>query len=92
MKVASRHNPRPFVNLSVRVWGVGPNGKTDEEIIAEGAERQKEWLREMKLPTTFSEIGITMEMLEPLIPQAVPCGSVYQLNEEEVREIYSLSL
>lgn len=92
MKVASRHNPRPFVNLSVRVWGVDPNGKTDEEIIAEGAERQKEWLREMKLPTTFSEIGISMEMLEPLIPQAVPCGSVYQLNEEEVREIYSLSL
>lgn len=92
MKVASRHNPRPFVNLSVRVWDVDPNGKTDEEIIAEGAERQKEWLREMKLPTTFSEIGISMEMLEPLIPQAVPCGSVYQLNEEEVREIYSLSL
>ena len=92
MKVASRHNPRPFVNLSVRVWGVDPNGKTEEEIIAEGAERQKEWLREMKLPTTFSEIGITMEMLEPLIPQAVPCGAVYQLNEEEVREIYTLSL
>ena len=91
LRVAYVHNPRVFCNLSTRIFGIDPKGKSEVEIVEEGARYLEDWLRKMELPTRFNEIGITMDMLEPLIPQVVPCGSVYQLTEAEVRKIYELS-
>ena len=92
LRFTYRKNPRPFVNFSVRCMGVEASGKTDGQIVEEGAVRLEDWLREMGLPTRFGEIGVTFEMLKPCAKLAAPAGAVYQLNEEEILEIYKMCL
>ena len=50
--------PEHFAKLAVNVWGVDPTGKTAEEIALAGVEALADFIREIGLPTTFTEMGI----------------------------------
>ena len=50
--------PKHFAKLAVNVWGVDPAGKTAEEIALAGIEALAEFIKEIGLPTTFTEMGI----------------------------------
>ena len=92
LRYTYKKNPRSFVNFAVRCMSVNPNGKTDNQIVDEGASRLDDWLRRMKLPTHFSEIGLTIDNLEICAELAEPAGAVYQLTKDEIMQIYKMCM
>ncbi|MCD8028806.1 MAG: iron-containing alcohol dehydrogenase [Erysipelotrichaceae bacterium] len=48
-----------FVRYAQKVWGIKDTQLSDEEIALEGIQRLSDFIIEMQLPTTLSEIGIT---------------------------------
>lgn len=47
-----------FKRFAIRVWGVDPEGKSDEEIAAAGLEALADFIREIGLPATLRELGV----------------------------------
>ncbi len=47
-----------FKRFAVRVWGIDPTGKTDDEVAAAGVEALAAFIREIGLPTTLRELGV----------------------------------
>lgn len=87
IKYVYKRNPYPFVNFSVRCLGVDFTDKSEDAIVEEGAERLKSWIKEMKLPTSFTELGITYQMAIDSIPDDYVAGKVYKLNKTEIKEL-----
>lgn len=85
-----KRNPRPFVNFAIRCMGVDPTGKDDGPIVEEGACRLEAWLQRMQLPTRLHEIGLTADMLTQCAELAAPAGAVYQLDKNEIMQIYRM--
>jgi alcohol dehydrogenase YqhD (iron-dependent ADH family) len=48
-----------FARWSSEVWGIAVDGKTDETVALEGVEALAAFIREIGLPCTFTEMGIT---------------------------------
>lgn len=84
-------NPRPFVNFSVRCMSVNPSGKSDQEIVYEGAARLESWLETMKLPTRLSQISLSPELLVSCADLSEPAGAVYRLEKDEIMQIYKMA-
>ena len=53
-----------FKRFAVNVWDVSPEGKTDEQIAAEGLSAMEVWMREIGLVMNARELGVTEEMLD----------------------------
>lgn len=53
-----------FKRFAIYVWGVDPNGKTDEQVAYEGLDAMELWMRELGLAMTISELGATEDMLD----------------------------
>ncbi|QQO08527.1 iron-containing alcohol dehydrogenase [Breznakiella homolactica] len=86
-----KKNPRPFVNFAERCFGVDGSGKSEKEIVFEGAARLEAWLAVMGLPTHLREIGITADMLRECAKEGAPAGMVYRIPENEIMEIYGMA-
>ena len=82
-----------FVRFAKNVWNVCPEGKTDEQIAEAGLEALKNWMLEIGLPLTISELGATEEML-PGITQGTICypAGYMDLKPEDVTEILKESM
>ncbi len=50
-----------FARLAVNVWGVSPDGKTQDELANAFIDALSAFIREVGLPTSFSEMGIPEE-------------------------------
>lgn len=51
--------PGKFAQLAERVFAVSPEGKTPLETALEGIERLADFIRDMGLPTSFADMGIS---------------------------------
>lgn len=51
-----------FKRFAVRVWGIDPTGKTDEEVAAAGVEALADFIKEIGLPTTLQELGVSEDI------------------------------
>ena len=51
-------NPERFKQLAVRVFGVDPEGKTDEEIGLEGIEKLREFWNSIGAPSQLADYDI----------------------------------
>lgn len=92
-------NPAKFAQFAQRVWDIPstePDGtcKADEQLAAEGVEALAEFIREVGLPTTLTELGITDESV--LAATAKTCvltaGCAKKLTRDEVLDILHESL
>lgn len=54
-----KENTAQFRRFAVNVWDVDPNGKTDEAVALEGINALADFIKEVGLPTKFSEMNIT---------------------------------
>ena len=81
--------PAQFARLAVNVWGVDPAGKTEEEVALAGIEALADFIREIGLPTRFSEMGISAETdFEAIARTSIRTGGcVRKLTDEEILEI-----
>ena len=82
-----------FVRFAVNVWGVCPEGKSDEEIANEGLAALKNWMERIGVAVTLKDLGATEDMLDGVTSATVILKGGYKvLTKEEVREILQESL
>ncbi len=71
--------------LAVRVWGVDPAGRTDEEVAREGIRRTREFFRELGAPATLTELHVPEEAIDRIADLTdLGCFSYRQLTREDV--------
>ncbi|MFS0780367.1 iron-containing alcohol dehydrogenase [Bacillus sp. 1P06AnD] len=84
-----------FVQLAVRVWGVDPAGKSDEEIALEGIEKLRSFWKSLGAPSRLSDYDITEESIPLITEKAMSKGEFGQfkkLNSDDVASILTASL
>ena len=82
-----------FSRFAVNVWGVNANGKSEEQVAAEGLSCMESWMKELGLAMNLRELGATEEMLEGIADgTAIMDGGYKVLNRDEVLAILKASL
>ena len=82
-----------FVRFAQNVWGIRPEGKSDREIAEAGLEALRNWMLEIGLPLTITEIGATPDMIDDIVSTTViyPAGYL-NLTAEDIKAILKESL
>lgn len=82
-----------FRRFAVNVWAVNPEGKTDEEIGAEGLERMEKYMREIGLVMNIRDLGVTEEMLDGIAAGTFVMDGGYKvLTRDEIRAVLRESM
>ena len=78
-----------FQKFAVNVWGISPDGKTDEELARAGVEALADFIQEIGLPTTLRELGVNETIdLEAISNSCnLAPGSFKKMTHEEILEI-----
>lgn len=87
------YGQKRFARFAANVWGISPEGKSDEQLANEGLAALEAWMREIGVTMKISELGATEEML-PAIADATFLldGGYKKLTREGVLEILRQSL
>lgn len=96
LSVVSRQNPHKAVQFAVRVFNVNPEGLSEQNIIAEGIARLRQFWSSLGLPSTIRELGIESPDIDTLVrnlhvTKGEPIGNYVQLDRSLTREIYELA-
>lgn len=85
-----RHGLSKFRQFAVNVWGVHPENKTDEEIALAGIDALSDFIKEIGLPTKFTEIGIDESTdLKAIADSCAIVPTAYKkMTHEEILEIF----
>ena len=79
-----------FVRFAENVWQIPRETKSDEELAKAGVEALADFIKEIGLPTTLRELGVTKET--PLKEIADSCnlalGSYKKMTHEEILQIF----
>ena len=82
-----------FKRFAENVWGISPDGKTDEQVGTEGLKALRTWMLEIGLPLTISELGATSAMIDGIAKGTIILDSGYRkLSFEEVVNILKESM
>ena len=79
-----------FKRFAVEIWGISPEGKTDEEIACAGINALKDFIREMGLPATLGELGVDESTDLKAIADScvIVSGGYRRLTHGEIFEIF----
>lgn len=78
-----------FKQFAVNVWGVNPDGKTDEQIANEGLEAMESWMKELGLVMNITELGANADMIEGIADATLVMNGGYKvLTRDEIVEIF----
>ena len=82
-----------FVRFAQNVWDVRPEGKTDREIAQAGLDALRQWMQEIGLPLTISELGATPDMIDHIVSTTniFPAGYL-DLTPADIKAILQESL
>ena len=84
---------KKFVRFAEEVWQVCPDGKTDEEVAAEGLAAMEQCMRTIGVAMNLRELGVTEDMLESIADATILLDGGYkQLTREDVVTILKESL
>lgn len=82
-----------FVRFAKNVWDIDPNGKTDKEIALAGLDAMEQWMRELGLAMSLSELGTTENMIDDIVNGTFIMNGGYKvLTKDEIREIIKQSM
>ena len=82
-----------FKRFATEVWGVNPDGKTDEEVAKAGLDAMENWMKKLGVAMKLSEIGGTEEMIEGIADGTFILEGGYKvLTRAEIVEILRESL
>lgn len=82
-----------FKRFAINVWGIRPEGKTDEEVAEAGLVAMENWMKELGLVLDGKELGISDENIKGIALNTFPMDSGYKkLNQDEVCEILKATL
>ena len=79
---------KKFARFAANVWGVKPDGKSDDAVADEGLAALEAWMREIGVAMNITELGATEEMI-PKIADAtfILTGGYKVLEREDVIQI-----
>ena len=88
-----------LVPLATRVFGVCPDGKTDEQVAAEGLDAFEAFLTEIGMPTRLAHADIPADAIDTLCDDVYRIslnadgvlGGVPTVTREGIRDIYELA-
>jgi alcohol dehydrogenase len=95
MKHVYRADVNRFARFAVRVWGVEPRFDWPERTALEGIGRTRAFFRDIGLPTTLAELGVSGDKLREMARKATekgPIGNFVKLSSEDVLAIYEAAL
>ena len=82
-----------FVRFAVNVWGVRPEGKSDEQVAMEGLACLESWMKEIGVVLHSRELGVTEENLEQVADAVLILPVGYRtLTRDEVVQILRESM
>lgn len=82
-----------FVRFAISVWGVRPEGKSDEQVATEGLKCLEEWMKEIGVVMHSRELGVTEANLEQVADAVLILPVGYRtLTRPEVIEILRESM
>lgn len=79
-----------FQKFAVNVWGISPEGKTEEELARAGVEVLADFIKEIGLPTTLRELGVNESTDLKAIADScnLATGSYKKMTCEEILKIF----
>lgn len=79
-----------FKKFALNVWDIPAEGKSDTEIAKAGVEALADFIREIGLPTTLQELGVTKETDLKTIADscAIVSGSYKKMTHQEIYNIF----
>lgn len=85
-----KHGLYKFGRFATRVWEISPDGKTEEELALAGIEALADFIREIGLPTSMQELGVSKETDWKMIADSCACasGSYKVMTHEEILQIF----
>lgn len=80
---------KKFARFAVRVWDIPAEGKTEMELAHAGVDALEEFIREIGLPSTLREVGVTKDTDLKAIADSTPivAGSYKKLTHSEILDI-----
>lgn len=80
---------KQFARMAEKVWEISAEGKSQEELAEEGIQALADFVREIGLPSTFTEMGITDKSVLKKVADTcnLTAGCCRKLSREEVLEI-----
>lgn len=81
---------KKFVRFATRVWGISPEGKTEQEIALAGVEALADFIKEIGLPSTLHELGINDKSILKEIADScnISIGSYKKMTHQEIFTIF----
>jgi alcohol dehydrogenase YqhD (iron-dependent ADH family) len=77
-----------FVRFATEVWGVSPEGKSEEQIANEGIDALEQFTKECNIVTSLQELGATKEMLPKIAESTIILGGGFKkLTSDDVLTI-----
>ena len=84
---------KKFARFAVNVWGINPEGKSDEKLAYEGLKALESWMKEIGVVLSLKELGVTPDMYEGIADGTFLLDGGYKkLTREEVIEILKGSM
>ncbi len=85
-----RYGLPKFVRFAENVWGIPRKGKTDEELALAGVEALADFIKEIGLPATLQELGVTdpAGLREIADSCGISAGSYKKMTHEEILSIF----
>lgn len=78
-----------FARMAKEVWEISPEGKSEEELALAGVQALADFIKEIGLPSTFTEMGITDKSVLKKVADTcnITAGCCKKLSREEILEI-----
>ena len=84
---------KKFARFAVNVWGVNPEGKSDEVLADEGLKALEAWMKEIGVVLSLKELGVTEDMYEGIAKATFLLDGGYKkLTHDEVISILKASM
>ena len=79
-----------FVRFAQNVWGISRDGRTDEALALAGIEALSAFIKEIGLPATLKELGVTdkAQLKEIANSCGISEGSYKKMTHAEILEIF----
>lgn len=88
-----RYGLKRFVRFAEVIWGVLPEGKTDEQIASEGIDALESWIKEIGAASEITSLGVTPDMLDRIADSTIILTGGYKtLDHAEIVDILRDSL
>lgn len=82
-----------FKRFAEAVWGIGPAGKTEEEVALAGLDAMRAWMEEIGVVMHLTELGVDESMLDQIADLTFHMDGGYKaLKRDEILAIFRESL